>query len=76
MEYKPIEQLEFRAAGDVGFFVGDERTYQILLESSYFFKKWFVTSLGYRFWSAKIPKDKTVYSGTIKGVYVRIGFEF
>ncbi|MGL1889319.1 MAG: hypothetical protein OCD76_22585, partial [Reichenbachiella sp.] len=74
VRYQPHHKVKFRSYGDVGFLVGNEVTYQLLAEGSYYFAKWFSTSLGYRYWSAELENEKAAYSGNVRGWFMRIDF--
>lgn len=75
VRYRPAKWLEINGYGDIGFFLGDEITSQIIAEANFFLTPWFYVAGGYRYWYLNVPKDEAIYNGQITGSVVKIGFQ-
>ena len=73
--YKPLKRVELNAYGDIGVFIGNEITSQLIVEANYFITPWFYVAGGYRYWFINLPKEEAIYNGQIMGSVLKIGFQ-
>lgn len=77
IKYKPHKRIELATYSDFGISIlGNELNYQFIGTANYIVSNWFLVSLGYRVWGIKVDEDKALYNGRIKGLIVRVGFQF
>ncbi len=76
IRYYPGKKWEIFAYGDVGFILGNERSYQSFGGVLYKFTPTFNMALSYRYWGLDAPQDEAIYSGSVQGWLVKIGFQF
>jgi len=77
IKYKPHKRVELATYSDIGGFIsGKDLNYQVIGTANYIVSKWFLVSLGYRLWGIKVDEDEALYNGQIKGLIVRVGFQF
>ena len=74
--YSPIKKLDISAYGDVGFFHRNELSNQFIGIVTWHFTKFFITSVGYRYWATEVEAKDAIFNGHIKGWIIRVGFQF
>ena len=77
IKYKPYKRIELATYSDIGgFILGNELNYQFIGTANYIVSKWFLVSLGYRLWGLKVDENRAIYNGSVKGIVLRVGFQF
>jgi hypothetical protein len=77
IKYKPHKRIELVTYSDIGgFLFGDELNYQFIGTANYMVSKWFLFSVGYRLLGLKVDESEALYNGKIKGLVIRVGFQF
>lgn len=76
-KYRPFPRTEFGFYGDIGSTIfATDFSYQTMMGFSYLFSKLFLATIGYRYYYLNIPDDEAIYNGSVKGLVLRIGFQF
>ena len=77
IKYRPHKRIEIATYSDIGgFLFSDEMSWQVIGTANYIVSKWFLFSLGYRVWGVKVNPDEALYNGRMKGMVIRVGFQF
>lgn len=77
LRYYPHRKISFLGYGDAGIpGIGSDFSGQFIAVTQYHFTPAFYASAGYRSYYIKIPEKEAIFSGTLKGWIVRVGFQF
>ena len=76
IRYYPWRKWEVFMIGDVGFILGTEWSTQVQGGILFKFTPTFNTAISYRYWGIEVPVEDAIYSGSIQGWLLKIGFQF
>jgi len=76
-KYRPYKRIEFSFYGDFGStLLNTDVSYQTMMGLNYLFSPKFLATLGYRYYYLDVPEKDAIFNGSVKGMVVRLGFQF